>query len=63
MLFNYLCPAVRISVLPTLLPCRTYNLRVQSRLDDEMVNVLITRDEKEIGDGQRKAARLSDTRW
>lgn len=63
LLFNYLGPAVRISVFPTLLPCRKYILRVQTRLDDEMVNILVARDEKERGNGQRKAARLSETRW
>lgn len=66
MLFNCRGLAVRISVLPTLLPWREYVFRVQSRLDGEntvLVSILITRDEKERGDGQRKAARLSETRW
>jgi len=63
LLFNYLGPAVRISVLPMLLPCRKCILRVQTKLDDEMVIILVARGEKERGDGQRKAARLSETRW
>ena len=54
LLLNYLGPAVRISVLPTFLPCRKHILRVQTRLDDEMVNILVARDEKEREDGQRK---------
>lgn len=46
-IFNYCGPAVRISVLPTLLPCRKYILKQQTRLDDEIFNILIARDEKE----------------
>lgn len=62
-IFNYCGPAVRINVLRTLLPCRKCVLKQQTRLDDEIFNILIARDEKEWGDGQRKAARLSETRW